>query len=184
MRTYMLNRYLCCLMLLAISGNGCSSPEDVLVQQSRERFLSSELPAGLVSLASVVQSSTEGETVTVAGSIYGGDMSPFDPQESSFVMIELPEPGHKHDDPNDCPFCKRKAENAASVIVQLCDPQGEPLKIPADKLLQLSENQNVVVSGTCSRVNEMVIIRAERVHPIDSATSDELSAKFVGQSAL
>lgn len=183
MRTLFRNVPLCCLLLAPLLP-GCSPPEDRLVQQSRERFLSPQLPEGIVSLASAVQSSREGETVSVAGSIYGGNLSPFDPQESSFMMIELPEPGHKHDDPNDCPFCKRKAENAASVIVELCDPQGVPLKMPADKLLQLTLNQNVAVSGTCYRVGEVLIIRATRVHLLDAATSDRLAASFTNQSAL
>lgn len=174
------------LLLIAItiaSCTGCKPQEDPLVQQSRQRFLVNDFsgdPSPIVALAGTTQLPSE---VTIAGRIYGGELSPFDPDVATFTIIELPEPGHSHDDPGDCPFCKHKADNAAMAVVQVLDEQGQPLGVPANKLLGLKTNQDVVVTGTPSKVGDLLMVNASAIHVLSEDAAQKLAAKFDREAA-
>ncbi len=169
-------RCLACLALVILVS--CSKSIDPIVAEAQHRFLASEVAGDPQSLATAIENFSEGMDVTVAGRIYASSSSPFDPRVASFAIIELPEPGHNHDDPNDCPFCKRKAELAASAIVQLCSPDGQPINMPANKLLGLEKNQDVVISGSCTQVGEIMIINADRLRVLEPDKATEIAAGF------
>ncbi len=163
--------------------SGCQPSEDPLVQESQTQYLTSECPANPTTISDMGGQAELPAEVTLAGRIYGGDFSPFDPQVASFTMIDLPAPGHQHDDPGDCPFCKHKADNAAMAVVRLLGQDGQPLSVPADKLLGLAENQDVVVRGFPVRVDDMLMVDATRVHILSNDDAVELSKQFELQRA-
>lgn len=144
---------------------GCNS-EDPRVAKLQQQYLGESLPSTAMSLASLKDQSEEMNEVTVVGRIHGGDLDAFDAKKASFVLTELPDVGHSHDDPNDCPFCKQKLANAAMAVVNLVDESGKDIEIPADKLLGLAKNQDVVVTGTSTRVDDLLVIVASRVTPV------------------
>lgn len=120
------------------------------------------MPAKASSLEQLLEQDGLGE-VTLVGRIYGGKLEPFDRENASFTITILPDLGHSHDDPGDCPFCKRRAENAPFAVVEIRDNSGNLIKTPADKLLDLAKNQDVVVRGTATKLDEMIVISADKI---------------------
>jgi hypothetical protein len=118
------------------------------------------------------------QVVTVAGRIYAQGMSPFDPKESVFTIMELPKPGHNHEDPGDCPFCLREIQNAKIAIVRVVDSSGKTFPQPADKLLGLIKNQDIVVQGKASQVGDTLVIDLQSMHILGEDAAHQLSETF------
>lgn len=157
---------------------GCGAPPAVDTAELGKDYLSDQLPEEVRSLAESHAEFEDGMEVCVAGRIFSNLMSPFDPDSAAFNIIEMPKPGHDHENPGDCPFCKREMENAATAIVQLQDETGEVLKYSAEQLLSLSENQDVVVMGRASKVGEIMIISAEKVHALTDENASKLAVQI------
>lgn len=172
------------LYLLVFSGallggllTGCGAPE-VDTAKLGQDYLTDSLPTDVRSLAEAHSGFEDGMEVCVAGRIFANLMSPFDPESAAFNLIELPKPGHDHENPGDCPFCKREMENAATAIVQLEDENGEVLKYSADQLLGLSENQDVVVQGLASKIGDIMIISAKSVHRLSDENAQSCATQI------
>lgn len=157
---------------------GCQPTEDPLVQKSQKQYLTLECPTNATTISEMEGQAELPAEVTLAGRIYGGDFSPFDAQVATFTMIDLPTPGHNHEDPGDCPFCKHKADNAALAVVRFVGDDGQPLNVPADKLLGLAQNQDVVVRGFPTKVDDMLMVDATLVHLLSSDDAVALSKQF------
>lgn len=164
---------LACLVMI-----GCTETENPLIEQTQQRVIRAELNDEPQSIAVAAENFSEGMQVTIAGRIFGRETSPFDEQEARFTIIELPEPGHSHEDPNDCPFCKRKRDQAALAMIQISGDDGQPIKMPANKLLNLEANQDVAVQGTCTMVGELLVLQADAIEVLDEASATELAKRF------
>lgn len=159
---------------------GCGDFQPKGFEEVRRQVLVEQLPQQVSSLADAYASFEEGKQVAVIGRIFSSLGSPFDRETAAFNLIELPKPGHKHDDPGDCPFCKHEMENAANALVQIVGAAGEVLQPSADKLLGLSKNQDVVVEGTVSKVGEIMLIHARSVHVVSPESSADFAKRFHG----
>lgn len=151
---------------------------DDLASQVRSATLLNEKPELIQSIKSAYEAMQPDQTVTIAGRIYAESVSPFDEKESSFSLIELPRPGHNHEDPGDCPFCKRELRNAKFAIVKVVDESGNTFQQPADRLLGLTKNQDVVVAGRVSSVGETMVVRARLLHVLSKDDAQTLSVAF------
>ena len=176
LRVRTLTLSLACLSFLL--GSGCQPGPEMQMEQLREQILTDQLPSGVLSLAEATAGFEEGMQTQVVGRIFADQMSPFDPDSAAFSLIELPKPGHDHENPGDCPFCKREMENAATAIVQVVDSSDEVLKFPAEQLLELEENQDIVVRGKATKVGDVLIVSATAVHVL-SAEDGKLFAKRI-----
>jgi hypothetical protein len=116
------------------------------------------------------QATASDQVVTVAGRIYA--------TESVFTIMELPKPGHNHEDPGDCPFCLRELKNAKMAIVRVVDTSGKTYPQPADKLLGLTKNQDIVVQGKASQIGDTLVIELQSLYLLPEAASAELSTTF------
>lgn len=146
---------------------GCGGTEDPRIAELRERFLQSAPPETAESIRAVLERYAEADAkvaeVTIVGRIHGGELDPIDPEKASFALSELPDPGHNHDDPGDCPFCKHKAENAPFAVIQFTDSSGSVIDIPTSVLFGLAKNNDVVVTGTSTLVEDMLVVSASHV---------------------
>jgi hypothetical protein len=145
----------CCLLfvialLAAVSGCNRGSAE---VDALRNRLVLADEPQGATSIADSRDKIDSEQDVVVVGKIGAGEFQPWAEGQAAFLMSEVPvdnahasSPGH---DPATCPFCRRRAEKAASVtaLVQFRDEKGELLPIDARELLGVSQDQIVVVRG-------------------------------------
>ena len=174
----MLATLACCLGLATLSG--CHEQSSAIPGEVRDNLLLDALPAQVLSLAEAHGAFVEGEQVSVVGRIFADTLSPFDPDAASFSLIELPKPGHDHENPGDCPFCKHEMENAATAIVHLVDEADEVLAYSAEQLLDLTMNQDVVVQGKMTKVGDMLIIRARSLHKLADEKSLELAKRIHG----
>jgi hypothetical protein len=158
---------------------------DPSLQVYRDRFLSATPLIGDVRTPSWVKDSAadpslppgeELDTTTQAaqpvlliGRINAGEFAAFGKGEATFVLSEMPDESHAGDDPehaDNCPFCKKKLENAPKTIVRLEADDQSVLPIGADQLLGLSTNDVVVVQGT-ARFDETlnsVLMSAEKIY--------------------
>ena len=161
-------------------GAGCIDPQAQVFEEVKRRVLVEDMPPGVTSLAAAHAAFKEGEQVVVVGRIFSSLGSPFDPDTAAFHLIELPKPGHNHDDPGDCPFCKRDMENAANALVQVVDAAGKVLVPSANKLLGLSKNQDVVVVGALTKVVDIMLISSQTLHLLSPEVSLDFARRIHG----
>ena len=113
-----------------------------------------EMPTGDVVTPTDIKELGEGDmSVVLAGRIDAGSMEPFQPGEVAFMISQLPDEGHAADDPDhadNCPFCKRKLENAPKAIVQFRDANGNVMAGDARQILSVDKGDVVYVTGTAS----------------------------------
>jgi hypothetical protein len=157
---------------------GCRPPASALMEEARQKFLQPEAPIEAESLAATYAALQPGSEVVLVARIFSSLGDPFDRSNAAFNVIELPKPGHDHDDPGDCPFCKREMENAATAIVQIVDEQGEVLQVSADKLLGLKKNQDVVVTGVATLVGEVMLVNARAIHILSAEAALAFATRF------
>ena len=158
--------YLFCASLLvalgiptAISVTGCSGTtqavvdealDDAEMQFERARLLLTEEPSDAKTPTEVKETATEKTSLVIAGRIDAGEESPFQSGKATFMLSQLPDPGHGADDPDhadNCPFCKRELAKAPKVIVSFHDDNGTPLNMDAQKLFSVAKGDAVVVTG-------------------------------------
>lgn len=172
---------LACVVLASGCQGSKSEAIDQLAKQIQAKILVAGKPDQVQSLKSVYGSYQPDQVVTVAGRIYAESISPFDPLESTFTVIELPKPGHNHEDPGDCPFCKRELRNAKFAIVKIVDEAGKTLPAPADQLLGLEKNQDVVLTGSVNSVGETLVLQVQQLHILSKDDAQSLSEAFHGE---
>lgn len=139
----------CAALMLAAGGVGHA---EVDVAKTRAALVLAEEPAGALSIAATKAKLTATpQPVVVAGRIGGRGTSAFGKGEATFSMLEIPaddhakKPGHE---PDDCPFCKKRAANSPIAAVSFVGADGKVLPIEAQQLLGLAEGQDVVIRGT------------------------------------
>lgn len=171
-----------CLLVLGAGLAGCDSAGDdaldALGLELRGRLQISEQPEGINSIRATYESFQAGQTVSIAGRIYAESLSPFDATEATFTVIELPKPGHNHEDPGDCPFCKRELRNAKFAVVKIMNTDGQVVPYSADRLLGLQKNQDIAVSGSAELVGDTMIVSMDSYHLLSREAADSLSIAF------
>ncbi len=106
----------------------------------RKQFLLESEPSDPLTIESAIEAAATQPQVTLVGRINAGSSTPFGDGVATLVLSESPEPGHNHE-PGDCPFCKRRMENAKSCIVRFLDSKGEVLSYGPEKLLGVAKDQ-------------------------------------------
>jgi hypothetical protein len=163
--------------------SGCrSETADPAVQALRGQYVLAEEPVGELTLTQVAHrldgAAGESETdsaaspdpisqpVVLVGRIYAGDLEPWDTGKASFLLAELPEEGHgEGHDADNCPFCKRKAANAPTAIVQFIDDTGEVIPRDARELFGVKKNDVVTIRGQATRGElNTLIVTADAIH--------------------
>ena len=143
-----------------MAATGCNNAEEQKLREIRTRFVLTEEPAAPVSIEAAIAGIAERPDVTLLGRINAGSSEPFQPGQATLVLSEAPAPAHNHD-PGDCPFCKRRLENAKSCIVRFLDEKGEVIKHGAEKLLDVSKDQDVVVKGHATFLTDLDILQVD-----------------------
>lgn len=160
-RSWLSNALLCAGTLsVTLFALGCNDAADQKLREIRTRFVLAEEPASPSSIEAAIAGIAEKPEVTLLGRINAGTSEPFDPSQATIVLSEAPDPAHNHD-PGDCPFCKRRLENAKSCIVRFLDDKGEVIKQDARKLLDVAKDQDVVVTGKATLLTELNILQVD-----------------------
>ncbi len=154
---------------LTVAGCGSDSPSDEDgFAAVRDRILIDTMPDDAVPIESVQADATSETSLTLLGIIDAGEFDAFEPDRAAFLIRdviedELQDPDH---DASECPFCKRKAAQAARAYVVIVDENGDPFQTPVPKLLGLAKGDRVVVRGTgqWNESLEMLMLRATGVH--------------------
>jgi hypothetical protein len=129
---------------------GCAEGQDARVN----RIILTEEPADAGTIAAAKKNLPASTDLVIVGQVGKGDIDPFDANAGLFVISDIP-PEHatpakgKHNAAT-CPFCKRRAAEAATAVVQLTDEAGKVLSTRADKLLPLKKGDVVVIRGKAS----------------------------------
>lgn len=139
---------------------GCDDPADPKLREIKTRFVLTQEPETPTSIEAAIEGIAENPEVTLLGRINAGTSDPFEPAQATMVLSEAPDPAHNHD-PGDCPFCKRRLENAKSCIVRFLDEKGDIIKHGAQKLLDVSKDQDVVVKGHATFLAELDILQVD-----------------------
>jgi hypothetical protein len=167
-------------MLLAALG-GCEAGVDTVeVIPSADSGESSDQPArtlvleekpqgDVVSPTDVMELKGKPTSAVLAGRVDAGDIDPFQSGQIAFMVSQLPDEGHATDDPDhadNCPFCKRKLENAPKAIIQFLGDNGEVLQGDPRAKLGLAKGDIVYVTGTAQYHPEVntVMVNATGVY--------------------
>jgi hypothetical protein len=148
------------IVFTALITLGCSNTADQKLSKLRTQFVLAEEPASPSSIEAAIAGIAEKPEVTLLGRINAGSSEPFDPAQATVVLSEAPDPAHNHD-PGDCPFCKRRLENAKSCIVRFLDDKGEVIKQDARELLGVTKDQDVIVTGKATLLTELDILQVD-----------------------
>jgi hypothetical protein len=179
---------------------GCGEGAEPLAKQYGERFLHAKIEGPVISFQQAIQlaggpapgsqsdeaippqsaagpsaattARTNQQQVLIAGTIYGGQADAFDPRRGSFTVIELLDPGHDHEDPGDCVFCKRRLENAEMAVVHLVDAAGDVIEFPASRLPGLQSGAHLLVSGEVELLGEMLVVKARQLQLLDEKQAE------------
>ncbi len=156
------------LGLLALTGSGgCDGERSAPVVSPpggrASEYLLTTQPSDPASLTQTAEelSGAEGSPsepnaareVVLIGKIDAGDFPAFQDGQATFMLSELPAAGHGLDDPDhedNCPFCKRRAEQAPKAIVSIVDPDGNAVKTDARELLGVAQGDRVIAVGTAT----------------------------------
>lgn len=146
-------------LFVSLAGCGATSSETAAraLDPAGTQFLLTQEPVDAVSIATIVENQEASEsaspvTHTVIGRIHAGEYDPFSEGVASFLVSELPDPNHgdgsaEHAD--NCPFCKREADQLIKAIVEFQSPEGSVMPIDARQLLGVSAGDIVVIEGEC-----------------------------------
>lgn len=148
----MMMRTMPLIVLVAAAAVVANARADVDVAEVRGRLVLAEEPAGAVSLAAAkTKLTTKPQPVVIAGRIGAKGADPFLPGKASFSLLEIPtdnhaaQPGHN---PDECPFCKKRAANSPIAAIRFLGPDGKEIPVDARELLGVKAGQDVVVRGT------------------------------------
>lgn len=139
------------LVVLTVCSIGCGGSDDKAASEVGKKFMMAEAPADPATLEEAKEQLTNGDAeVTLVGRIAAGEQSAFADQMAAFILTEAPEGNHEMDpdhNPDDCPFCKRRAQNSTIAFVSFDDDAGKPIQTDARDLFGLTEGHIVVVTG-------------------------------------
>ncbi|WP_182868305.1 hypothetical protein [Stieleria mannarensis] len=153
---------LTCGVLICVLATGCGDAPDPVsqdttmtssqpAQATETSLVLAEMPEGEISTPTeVMESGQQAVSVILGGRIDAGDADPFQPGQLSFMISQLPDEGHGEGDPDhadNCPFCKRKLENAPRAIVQFKGSDGNVLEGDSRQRLALEKGDIVYVTG-------------------------------------
>jgi hypothetical protein len=140
-----------------------SAPVEADVVSAADLVLSEPPQGELMTPTAVKELGGESIGTIIAGRIDAGDLEPFRDGELAFILSELPPEGHGGGDPehaDNCPFCKRKLENAPKAIVQFLAEDGSVRPGDARQTLSLRKGDVVYVTGTAQfnpAVNTVIV---------------------------
>ncbi|MFN7874292.1 MAG: hypothetical protein ACK5PB_03170 [Pirellula sp.] len=137
-------------LCLCLGALGCSkvNPISESVKTSTELKLGAETP---LTLEQAIEQCAALDTFFVSLKVGAGKGDTFDAKSSEFLVSEIPEGEKASDplhDPSTCPFCRKKAESAPTVVVRLLDANGNTFPSSAEKLFDLKRGMHIVVKGS------------------------------------
>lgn len=149
--------------------SGCESSEAQKLNSLKVSLVSAQEPASPKTIAEAKEKIAETTDVVIRGVIKARDLDPFEKNKSIFIVTDIIEDEHGGDPnhkPDDCPFCKHRAENAAMAQVRLVDDKGNPHPYSAADLLNVKEGDVVVVAGsaTFDEAVDLFSITAKQVY--------------------
>lgn len=137
------------VLITGLFTHGCGKTIDPKVLQLRNALTAKVEPKDSISLTDAKTVLAEEADVVLLGRVGSGDLDPFEKGKAMFVLSEAPEDhgdGKGHDG-SECPFCKRKADEAPLAQIEFKDSSGAPITFAANELFGLRKGQIVVVQG-------------------------------------
>lgn len=136
-----------CIYLGALGCSKESSLSDS-IRASTELKLGAE---SRLTLQQAIEQCATLDTFFVSLKVGAGKGDTFDAKSSEFLVSEIPEGEKASDplhDPSTCPFCRKKAESAPTVVVRMLDNTGKTFSSSAEQLFQLKRGMHIVVKGS------------------------------------
>lgn len=137
---------------------GCGPSSDPLAERARSLLITEDLTPTALTIGQAIEAAPQGQPLVMKAKVGSGKGDTFDPNQSEFLVSEIPEGEHAGDEKHDadnCPFCRAKEAKAPTVVVRLLEKEGKPFARPADKLFGLKKGQHVVVKGVGSYDSEL-----------------------------
>jgi hypothetical protein len=149
--SFIQTKYFAALGLCVCLGSlGCSKGNAISGTSitSTKLTLGTETP---LTLEQAIQQCATLDTFLVGLKVGAGKGDTFDAKSSEFLVSEIPEGEKASDplhDPSTCPFCRKKAENAPTVVVRMLDSKGKTFPGSAEQIFDLKRGMHIVVKGS------------------------------------
>lgn len=152
----MSRNFTACLLLALLTTTGCGGRQslDKEASAARQQLLLLSEPLGAVGILDARESlsgdASRGSQrpLVVVGRI-GGAKPVFNAKHASFFLVDpaaTAEHDH-HECGENCPYCAKGADDDAVAMIHCIDGRGQPVRVPADRLLGLAEGQTAVIRG-------------------------------------
>lgn len=137
-------------LCLGLGLLGCSREESLanVALTSTKLTLGQETP---LTLAQAIEQCASLETFLVRVKVGAGKGDAFDAKSSEFLVSEIPDGEKASDplhDPSTCPYCRKKAEDAPTVVVRMLDSKGKTFPGSAEQIFELKKGMHIVVKGS------------------------------------
>lgn len=149
----MLKKIVGLLFLGALSFVGCEPSSDPIAEKAKSLLLTEDLNPTALTIEQAIEAAPQGLPIVMKAKIGSGKGDTFDPNQSEFLVSEIPEGEHAGDEKHDadnCPFCRAREAKAPTVVVRLLEKEGKPFGRSADRLIGLKKGQHIVVKGVGS----------------------------------
>lgn len=156
-------------MLTVVTGCGDTDPvADTDTAPVNSAYVASTEPAEAVPVGQARESVSDGDTVTVVGTI-GGSTKPFVEGLAAFTIVDpkVPYCAAEEGCPTPWDYCCTQDQVKDNIAtVKVVDESGDPVASDARKLLGVKELSTVVVQGTAQRDDQgNLTIAATQVFP-------------------
>ncbi|MCU0711618.1 MAG: hypothetical protein MUC43_06130 [Pirellula sp.] len=137
-------------LCICLGALGCSNADSLskAARTSTQLTLGSETP---LTLEQAMQQCATLESFLVSLKVGAGKGDTFDAKSTEFLVSEIPDGEKATDplhDPSTCPFCRKKAENAPTVVVRMLDSKGKTFPGSAEQIFDLKRGMHIVVKGS------------------------------------
>ena len=133
-----------------LGAPGCSKEKSLseTASTSTKLTLGEDTP---LTLEQAIQQCASLDTFLVNLKVGAGKGDAFDAKSTEFLVSEIPEGEQATDplhDPATCPFCRKKAESAPTVVVRMLDSKGKTFPGSAEQIFDLKRGMHIVVKGS------------------------------------
>jgi hypothetical protein len=142
------------IAFLAFQGCGRDPLRDVAAKLSKLSVDESQA----VTIEDAIAQCSETPTLLIKAKVGAGKGDTFDKKRSEFLVSEIPNDEHASDpnhDPSSCPFCRKRAEKAPTVVIRVIDASGKSLPRSAEELFSLKKGMHVLVQGSGTYDSEL-----------------------------
>jgi hypothetical protein len=144
---------------------GCAERVDPKIEEWKNKLVMQQEPDNPVTPTKAKDLLAEENDVVLIGKVGAGKLDPFEKGKAVVVLSEAPEDhgDSANHDASECPFCKRRLEEAPIAQVDFCDSNGSVIPYGLQQVVGIKVGQIVIVKGRghYDKESDMLFVKAD-----------------------